>query len=203
MAIGVGVYGGTFDPIHTGHLAAAEAVRDTFGLSTILFVPNWQQPLKSDAPRADAASRWSMLQAAILGNEYFAASPIELDRREPSYSVDTLDQLHRTMPNTQLRFILGVDAANQLPEWRLPERILVDYRPIVMKRSGFGTIDWQSIEGIRPDARALVDIAKVPALDISSTAIRAGVAAGKSIRYLVPDAVRAIIEDRRLYRLDE
>jgi nicotinate-nucleotide adenylyltransferase len=199
----IGVYGGTFDPIHLGHLAAVEAVREAFGLATIVFVPNWRQPLKHEAPSADSTSRWAMILAAIAGNDNFVASAIELERQSPSFTIETLDALRKASPVSELRFIMGVDAANQMRDWRMPERLLADYRPIVMRRGGSGDIDWEMLEGLRPDARALISVATVPALDISSTRLRAMVESGRSIRYLVPDAVREYIESKHLYRLDE
>jgi nicotinate-nucleotide adenylyltransferase len=198
----IGVYGGTFDPIHVGHLAAAEAVREAFGLARVLFLPNWRQPLKPHDPAATPASRWAMVTAAIAGNEFFAASAIELEQEKPSFSIDTLDALRQLYPDTELRFLLGVDAANQLADWRRPERVLAEYHPIVLRRGGRGGLDWDALERIRPDARRLVTVAKVPALDISSSEIRTMVAARRSIRYLVPEVVRDIIEEERLYQLD-
>lgn len=231
----IGVYGGTFDPVHIGHLAVAEAVRERAHLDRILFVPNNTQPLKHRArpasdtrkrvpgassplpaapaeqesggaarglpgPLAPAGARLRMLRAAIAGNDAFDVSEIELTRPGPSYTVFTLDALRAAHPTAHLRFILGADAANTLPDWRTPARILAGYHPIIMTRAGYPGPDWTALERIHPDARRLADLIDVPHLAIASSALREAVAAGRSIRYLVPDAVLRIIREEGLYR---
>jgi nicotinate-nucleotide adenylyltransferase len=198
----IGVYGGTFDPIHVGHLAAAEAVRDAIGLDRIVFVPNWQQPLKQASPSAGPQARLEMVRRAIAGNPAFLISEVELRHRGASYTIDTLDALRREYGGTELCFILGVDALNQLARWREPGRILREYAPIAMLRAGWPGPDWPAIEAIDESARRLVRLVQVPALDIASSELRSRVAAGRSIRYLVPDAVREMIERDGTYRLD-
>jgi nicotinate-nucleotide adenylyltransferase len=186
-----------------GHLAAAEAVREAAPLDTVLFVPNWQQPLKADAPLASGVQRLAMVQAAISDNPAFATSDLELMRHGPSFTITTLDELRLQLPNDELHFILGADAANDLERWRQPDRILEEYRPIVMLRAGCPGPEWAALERVHPLARQLVRVVEVPELDIASSDLRACVAAGRSIRYLVPDAVLDLIERDRLYRLDE
>jgi nicotinate-nucleotide adenylyltransferase len=198
----VGVYGGTFDPIHFGHLAAAEAVREAALLDLVLFVPNWQQPLKADAPLADGVQRLAMIQAAIADNPAFGMSDVELMRRGRSFTITTLDELRGQFANADIHFIVGVDGANDMARWRLPERILEEYRPIVMPRAGWPGPDWAVLERVHPLAKRFIRVVEVPALNIASSDLRAQVAGGRSIRYLVPEAVRDIIDRDRLYRLD-
>jgi nicotinate-nucleotide adenylyltransferase len=198
----IGVYGGTFDPIHVGHLAAAETVREATPLDAVLFVPNWQQPLKPDAPQASGLQRLAMVQAAIFDNPAFAASDMELMRPGPSFTITTLDELRQQRPHDEICFILGADAANHLEQWRQPERIVEEYRPVVMLRAGWPGPDWAALERVHPLAKQLVRVVEVPALDIASSDLRARVAAGRSIRYLVPEAVRDVIEREGLYQVD-
>jgi nicotinate-nucleotide adenylyltransferase len=118
----------------------------------------------------------------------------------PSYTIDTLDAIRQALPAAEIRFIMGADAADGLAEWREPARILAEFRPIVMSRPGWAGPDWEALERLLTGARTLVALVDVPLLAISSSEIRDRVAAGRSIRYLVPDAVRRIIDDERLYR---
>lgn len=196
----IGVYGGTFDPVHLGHLAVAEEVREAAGLDLVLFVPNRRQPLKSDGPWATGEQRLRMLRAAVAGNPGFAVSDIELRAEGPSYTIDTLNALRGERPEAEWRFILGTDAANGLAAWRAPARVVAEYRPIVMTRAGAAALDWAALERIHPAARALVRVIGVPALALSSTDLRARIAAGRSVRYLIPEGARLIIADEGLYR---
>ena len=195
----IGVYGGTFDPVHLGHLAVAEAVRDAAGLARVLFVPNSRQPLKVDGPYATGAQRLRMVEAAVAGNQGFAVSTLEIGQVGPSYTIESLDTLRVAQPEVEWRFILGTDAVNGLGSWRQPDRIIAEYRPLVLIRAGWERIDWPALERVRPNARALIDVVDVPHLAIASRELRERVRQGRTIRYLVPDAVRAIIEAERIY----
>jgi nicotinate-nucleotide adenylyltransferase len=196
----IGVYGGTFDPVHLAHLAVAEATRESAGLSTILFVPNNRQPLKVEGPHASGPQRLRMLQAAIATNPAFLASDVELRQEGPSYTIDTMDALARQYPGAELRFLLGADAALGLADWREPARLMAVYRPISMSRPGWPGPDWQALERIHPQARSLLEIVTVPALALASSDLRARIRAGCSVRYLIPDPAIAIIEAEGLYR---
>lgn len=195
----IGVYGGTFDPVHLGHLAVAEAVRDAAGLARVLFVPNSRQPLKVDGPYATGAQRLRMVEAAVAGNQGFAVSTLEIGQVGSSYTIESLDTLRVAQPEVEWRFILGTDAVNGLGSWRQPDRIIAEYRPLVLIRAGWERIDWPALERVRPNARALIDVVDVPHLAIASRELRERVRQGRTIRYLVPDAVRAIIEAERIY----
>jgi len=198
--IRIGVYGGTFDPIHLGHLAVAEAVRDAAGLTRVLFLPNSRQPLKADGPYARGAQRLRMVEAAVAGNEGFAVSTLEIGQVGPSYTIESLDTLRVARPEVEWRFILGTDAANGLGSWRQPDRIMAEYRPLVLIRAGWERIDWPTLERVHPNSRALIDVVDVPHLAIASRELRERVRQGQTIRYLVPEAVRAIIEAEGIYR---
>jgi nicotinate-nucleotide adenylyltransferase len=144
-----------------------------------------------------------MVRAAIEGNPAFAVSEIELRQPGTSYTIDTLDRLRREFAGVDLHFIMGVDAANELDAWRDPARILAEYRPIVMSRAGWPDPDWQRLERIHPDARSLILLVDVPQLEIDSHTLRKRIAAGHSVRYLIPEGARRIIERESLYRPPE
>ncbi|MHB8630565.1 MAG: nicotinate-nucleotide adenylyltransferase [Candidatus Limnocylindria bacterium] len=185
----LGVFGGTFDPVHVGHLALAHAALESVPLDRVLFVPARRSPLKERAPVAGAADRLQMLEGAIAGEPRFAVSRVELDREGPSYTVETLERL--AGPD-DLFLILGSDAIADFPYWKDPERIAalaaltVAERPGAPERIGDAPI-------IRFDA---------PRLDISSRELRARAARGLSLRYLVPEPAWRHIEARGLYRAE-
>ena len=177
-------------------------MREARQLDSIVFVPNWQQPLKADTPLANAAQRLAMVKLAIDDNAHFLVSDIELRQEAPAYTIDTLDALSREHPQDQFQFILGVDAANQLALWREPARLLADYQPIIMLRAGWRDPDWSALTAIHPRAHRLALVVEVPWLEIASQDLRARVRTGRSVRYLVPERVREFIELHGLYRLD-
>jgi nicotinate-nucleotide adenylyltransferase len=204
----VGILGGTFDPVHYGHLVIAEEVREALGLDRVLFVPAPRPPHKLDEEVAPIANRVAMVELAIAGNPAFAMSRVELDRSGPSYTVDTLE----TLANEARRegiirsffFILSSEAAATLPSWRAPSRILELARLVVVPRSGFPVPDVSvlaSESGASPADERILTAETVP-LAHSSSDVRARAASGRSIRYLVPPAVEAYIRDYRLYRSD-
>jgi nicotinate-nucleotide adenylyltransferase len=185
----LGVFGGTFDPVHVGHLAIAHAALESVPLDRVLFVLARRSPLKERGPVASEADRSRMLELALAGEPRFELSRVELDRTGPSYTVDTLEQLAGT---DELFLILGSDAVADFPRWKDPERIarlatlIVAERPGAPARMGDAPI-------VAFDA---------PRLDISSRELRARAARGLSLRYLVPDAVWRHIEARGLYRAE-
>ena len=183
----VGVFGGTFDPVHVGHLAIAQAALDSAHLDRILFVPARRSPLKEREPVAGAEDRHAMLAAATKGEPRFAVSRVELDREGPSYTVDTLEALRH---EGELFLILGSDALADIARWRSPDRIRALATILVARRPGAPEPDGAS------GARAF----DAPCLDISSRELRARAARGLSLRYLVPEDVWRHIERRGLYR---
>ena len=183
----IGVFGGTFDPVHVGHLAIAQAALDTAGLERIVFVPARRSPLKSSEPVASEADRLAMLVLATKDEPRFSVSRLELDRDGPSYTVDTLDALR---PTGDLYLILGSDALADLAQWRSPERIKILATILVARRPG----------APEPDAASGARAFDAPCLDISSRELRARASRGLSLRYLVPDDVWRHIAQSGLYR---
>ena len=183
----VGVFGGTFDPVHVGHLAIALAALESVPLDRVLFVPARRSPLKDRDPLASVADRVTMLEAAIASEPRFALSRVELDRDGVSYTVDTLEALR---PEGELFLILGSDALADLARWRSPDRIRELATILVAARPG----------APEPDPMHRARGFDAPRLDISSRELRARAARGMSLRYLVPDTVWEHIKRRRLYR---
>ena len=181
----IGIFGGTFDPVHIGHLAIANAALDELRLDRLLFVPARRSPLKEDGPVANAADRVAMLEASTSGEPRFAISRIELDRDGPSYTVDTLQALR---DQGELFLLVGSDAYAELAKWKDPERIRSLATIVVAARPG------------APNAPHGVHLLDAPMLDISSRELRARAARRKSLRYLVMEAALRYIEEHRLYR---
>jgi nicotinate-nucleotide adenylyltransferase len=197
------VFGGTFDPIHVAHLAVAEAARDALGLERVLFIPNRQPPHKPDQVVTPAADRLAMVRAAIADNPAFEVSTIEVDREGPSYTVDTLEALRADRlaagESEELALILSVEALAGLATWHEPSRVLGLAQLVVAPRDGFPDLDPEAIARLVPGSTARVVTLDGPRMRLSASDIRARAAAGRSIRYLVPDAVAAYIGDHALY----
>jgi nicotinate-nucleotide adenylyltransferase len=185
----LGVYGGAFDPPHLGHLVAASDACDVLRLDRLLWIPSAVHPLKAVRTAADV--RLEMVRAAIGGDPRFVADDLELRRTGPSYTVDTLRALRAREPGAELFFLTGADNLRDLPRWREPDEIVRLATLAVVSRAG---------ESLPADAPYPAQAVTVTRVDVSSTEIRRRVAAGLSIRYLVPEAVRAVVERERLYR---
>lgn len=185
----LGVYGGAFDPPHLGHLVAAADACDALGLHRLLWVPSAVHPLKAVRTAADV--RLEMVRAAIAGDGRFAADDLELRRTGPSFTVDTLRALREREPDAALFFVTGADNLAELPRWREPDEIVRLATLAVVTRAG------DALPADAPFPAVSVPVAR---MDVSSTEIRRRVADGRSIRYLVPEAVRAVVERERLYR---
>jgi len=202
----IGIYGGSFDPVHLGHLLAAECCREQAGLDRILFVPAAVPPHKLDRRLADAADRVAMLTLAIGGHEAFAVSTIELDRAGVSYTIDTLTQLATAHPRDTLVLLLGPDSLAQLASWREPRTILNGWEVVAVEREGLddtaAVVRASTVAGlIDPDraAHILQTRVRMPAIGIRASDLRAAIAAGRSIRYRTPRAVEAYIATHGLY----
>ena len=202
----LGILGGTFDPIHLGHLALAEEVRETLGLVRVLFVPAGDPWQKVGINVTPGAVRYALLERAIADNPGFAASRLEIDRPGPTYTAETLaviaDAERAAGRDPDLWFILSAEALAGLPTWRDPERVLALARLAVVPRADDAEDLAAAAARFAADfpgegGRAL--FLPGPRLAISGTLIRARVAAGRSIRYLVPDAVAAKIREYALY----
>jgi nicotinate-nucleotide adenylyltransferase len=202
----VGILGGTFDPVHYGHLVIAEQVREALQLDRVLFVPAARPPHKLDDQVAPAADRVAMVELAIAGNSAFALSEIELRRDGPSYTVDTLselaDEAARQRVARDFFFILSAEILSGIRGWYQPERLLALARLAVVPRPGAPLPDAATLAGLLPGGAAATGrverIDTVP-LAHSSSDVRSRAAVGRSIRYLVPPAVESYIRDHRLY----
>lgn len=194
----VGVFGGTFDPIHVGHLAVAQEAADALGLERVLFVPAGQPPHKPDRDVTASNHRRAMVELAIADNARFALEPIEIQRPGPSYTADTLAAL--SGDGTRLTLILSADAFLALHEWHDPERILSLARIAVAPRQGYPAAGPEYLAGHFPAFAGRVAFLDGPQIRLSATDLRRSAARGRSLRYLVPDAVAAYIDDHDLYR---
>ena len=195
----LGVMGGTFDPIHIGHLVIAEEARVRLSLDEVLFMPARVSPLKLGNTCATGDDRYHMARLAIADNPSFRVSRMELDRQGPSYTVDTLKALREAHGNqVEPYFILGMDSLETLPHWRRPNDIIRLARLVVVTRPGFA-VDWGALEGAIPGLRCATEVIDTVRLDISSTELRERVREGMPIRYLVPAPVEAYIREHRLY----
>jgi nicotinate-nucleotide adenylyltransferase len=197
----VGLLGGTFDPIHVGHLAVAEEAREALGLERILFVPAGQPPHKPGRPISAPEHRVAMVELAIGDNPAFGLSRVEVDRSGPSYTVDTVAALLAADPSTPpaLTVIVSAELFGDFTTWHEPARLLDLARLAVVPRPGYPALGRSFVAEHFPGLEDRVTFLDGPYLDISATDIRARAAAGRSIRYLVPQAVAAYIGDHALY----
>jgi len=200
-AIGrLGILGGTFDPIHHGHLVAAEEARHQLALDRVLFVPAGAPPHKPDRPLSPAEHRLRMVELAIAGNPQFAVSRVDLDRPEPCYTVDTLELLRTTWgPGPRFFFIEGTDSLADIACWYRPQRLLELCELAAVERPGV-EIDLPALERRLPGLTDRLHWVKMPLLEISSSDLRARVRAGRSISYLVSREVETYIRQHGLYR---
>ena len=198
----LGIFGGSFDPIHVGHLIMAEAARETLKLDLVLFVPAAIQPLKQDQPVTGAEHRAAMIARAIAGNPNFSLSNIEIERPGPSYTVHTLKLLRDDYRAAALWFILGADALVSFSRWRDPAGILAEARLAVVRRPGV-TLNLSTLSESLPHIEDNIDWVDAPLIDISATDLRRRAAGGLSLRYRVPDPVREYIEANRLYMSED
>lgn len=196
----IGVIGGTFDPIHNGHLAVAKEVRVRLNLAEILFVPAGQPWLRIDRPISPAEHRVAMVRLAITGEPYLKLSTMEIERPGPTYTVDTMVELQAQFGSgADLFFILGWDSLVQLPEWKEPSRLITLCRLVAVPRPGCAKPDLKELESLIPGLARRVVLMDKPEMDISASDIRERVARGLSIRHLVPESVERYIKQHGLY----
>jgi len=200
----IGIVGGSFDPIHLGHLVIGEEAYRSLELARVIFVPTHIQPHKRNQHHADAKHRLAMVRAAVRGCPYFEASDMELRREGVSYTVDTLKELKRSVgARARLFFIVGTDTLPELPTWKNVREVASLCTFAVAARPGKGLSRIDALakvigrDAVRRMRRAVLQI---PQIGISSTDIRKRVRSGRSVRYLVPKAVAAYIQRHRLYR---
>ena len=200
----LGLLGGTFDPVHNGHLAAADAAQQSLNLDTVMLIPSHVPPHRQDPVGATSEQRYQMAALAAAERPGWSASRIEVDRNGPSYTYDTLVQLGETLSvGSQFFFILGADAFAEITTWSRYPAVLDLAHFVVVSRPGI-TLDSlrervPSAFGLRPSAKTRVILVKATTPDISSTDIRRRVRAGQSLSHLVPDSVAQYITTHRLY----
>lgn len=187
----LGVFGGTFDPPHYGHLAAAQEVAWRLDLDRVLFLPARQNPLKRAEPSSTVDDRCEMVRLAIADNPLFELSRLDLDRPPPSYTADLLRALHAL--DRELYFIVGADILPELPRWREPEEILRLARLCVVTRPGAPAPD------VEAGARSRVEVVSAPGVAIASRELRQRVRDGQPIHYLTPPAIERYIVEHGLY----
>lgn len=198
----IAIFGGTFDPIHIGHLAIAEDARWALGADRVLFVPAAQQPLKAPQHGATAVQRLAMAQLATAGNPYFAVCDLEIRRGGVSYTVDTVTAIKAQHPDADLVFVLGADAVSLLPRWHQIERLLDLCRFAVVQRPDYD-LSLDALTRTLPALTGRIMVIDGPALTISASEIRDRLHAGQPVRYHLPHAVWQYVEQHRLYRSNE
>jgi nicotinate-nucleotide adenylyltransferase len=189
----IGVMGGTFDPIHHGHLVAASEVADRFSLDEVIFVPTGQPWQKSTRAVSPAEDRYLMTVVATASNPRFSTSRVDVEREGPTYTADTLADLHAAMPENKLFFITGADALQAILSWKRVDEMFAHAHFVGVTRPGYELEDDHLPDGS-------VSLVEVPAMAISSSDCRERVAAGRPVWYLVPDGVVQYISKRNLYR---
>jgi nicotinate-nucleotide adenylyltransferase len=189
----LGIYGGTFNPPHIGHLITAESVREQFKLDKVIFVPSFSPPHKFDLQIALPNQRFEMLDLAIKSNRSFSATDLEIKREGKSYTIDTINSLLQSYQNSKLYLIIGMDNLIDFPNWKSPLEIVNKVELVVMNRPRY------DLEA-RNEYTRYANIIRVPNIDISSTDIRRRVKMGRSIKYLVPNEVEQYIFKKGLYK---
>ena len=199
----IGVFGGTFDPIHLGHLILAEQCREQGKLDQVLFVPAALPPHKQTQPLTSFGQRVEMLTLAISGQPAYRIDELEKDRTGPSYTVHTLTQLHERLPGDEVCFILGSDCLPDLPIWYEPRCILELATLLVVARADWPTFSAKELlQSLRlaDDFPLRYELIEAPLITLSSRDIRRRIVEGRSVRFMIPRAVEAYIADKGLYR---
>lgn len=200
----IGIMGGTFNPVHTGHLILAETAREEFGLDEILFVPNYVSYFKRNESVLEGTERMKLLALAIEGNPYFSVSAIEMERRGYTYTYETLQELKQKNPEHVYYFILGADSLFDMEQWKCPELIFKNAMILAAVRTGYTKEELEhQIVYLQHKYHGNIYQVSIPEIEISSTDIRNRIREGKSVRYRLPEAVRNYIEQHQLYREHE
>ena len=201
----LGVFGGSFDPVHYGHLLLAESCREQCRLDQVWFLPAAVPPHKRDRELSPGSQRVEMLRLAVAGHEYFQVATLELDRGGISYTVDTLREIHRQQPAAELFLLMGADSLVDLPAWREPDAICRMAIPVAVRRAGAPEPDFEILQPVVDAARLQMirrHQVEMPVVGFSSRDVRARIGAGQSVRYRTPRAVEKYIEVHGLYRGD-
>ena len=214
----IGILGGTFNPIHNGHLAAAKEVRNRLSLERVLFIPSYVPPHKKEEVMPSAVQRFDMVRLAIAGNVSFQPSDVEIKRGGKSYTIDTIGELHKAYPGTELYFITGLDSFIEIQTWHRWKTLIDLCHFVVISRNGHHFADLHKIDFMMgteetldsldrgdlahaevPCGASFICLENIPLFDISSTDIRQRVKHGVSIKYLLPDGVENYIITNKLY----
>ena len=196
----IGILGGTFDPVHLGHLSIASAALGQAALEKVLFIPAGQPRLKQSEPSASVDHRLEMVRLATLDIPNYQVCDIEAHRPGPTYSVDTLVELSDKLgPTADLFFILGLDVLGQLDRWKEPERVLELCQLLVLDRPGEQGFDWTGFYSRIPEAKDRVQVVTAPLVDVSATDLRNRAISGEPLEGQVPDAVAEYIRQQGLY----
>lgn len=197
----VGIMGGTFDPIHMGHLAAAEGARHLVGLHRVVFMPNRQPPHKAGRPVTSAEHRAAMVRLAIAGNPAFAFSDLELHREGPSYTLHTVRAIMEQHPDWRLAFLAGMDSLVDLTTWYEYRTLLTLIDMVIFTRPGYSEAQRDAaLAALGTELTGRIRLIEVPGVAVSATMLRERAREGYPLRYLVPDAVERYIEENGLYR---
>jgi nicotinate-nucleotide adenylyltransferase len=199
----IGIFGGTFDPVHLGHLIMAEQCREQGQLDQVWFIPAARPPHKQDRPLTGFVHRAEMLALAIAGIPAFRIEELEKDRPGPSYTAETLQELHGRFPDRQFALLLGSDCLPDLPGWKNPTRIMELAELLVFSRPGWPLRSEEEVRqslGLTLEAPLRLRVVPAPLIDISSRDLRQRIAQHRSVRFLVPRAVECYIEEKKLYR---
>jgi nicotinate-nucleotide adenylyltransferase len=198
----IGIFGGSFDPIHLGHLLMAEQFLSELSLDTVKFIPAKISPFKLNyTPTADK-HRLEMLKLAIGAHPNFEIDPIEIQRGGVSYTIDTVEQLQSNQPDATWFLLIGADSLKDFKKWKSPEKLLRSVQLVVARRGGCPEPDWKELDGLASEEtlRAIQQIRlDIPVMEISSTAVRQRIETKRSIRYLVPAPVEVYIQEHQLY----
>jgi len=190
----IGLFGGTFDPIHVGHLIVAEEAREQLDLEKMIFIPSGVSPHKHHRKISDPSLRLEMTRLAIQGNEHFELSDFEIGHQAASFTVETVYHFRRTLgEEAELFLIVGADSILEISTWKEPQKLLSQCEPVVAVRPGF------DLDKLEPELLERVRILEGVLVDVSSTDIRKRVAAGRSLKYLVPASVASFILEHKLY----
>jgi nicotinate-nucleotide adenylyltransferase len=203
VALRVGIFGGTFDPVHQGHMIVAEQVVNELHLDHVVFVPGGIPPHKdASSVRANADDRFEMVKAAVAGNAKFSVDRVEVDAGRPMHSVETVGIFKERSPNDEWFFITGADEVANLLAWKEPDRLLEQVVMVAATRPGYDLSKLDHLEAALRNFDRIFPV-ECTRVDISATGLRRRKLQGKSVRYLVPERVYEIIEQRRLYEGDE
>jgi nicotinate-nucleotide adenylyltransferase len=199
----VGVLGGTFDPIHIGHLILAEEARDQLKLDRVYFVPAGNPPHKQGRHLAPVEARVQMTELAVAGNDAFRVSRVDADRAGPHYTIDMMQIIQGQLPpGCELFFLMGFDSLTELPTWHEPARLIATCHLVALTRHDI-EVDWAKLEAALPGIRQRVTILDMPELEIASHQLQERVREGRTIRYLVPEPVRQYIARERIYGIND